>query len=469
MTNKPFIHENFLLQSETAQHLFHDHAKKLPIIDYHCHLNPQEVASDHKFRSITELWLGGDHYKWRALRTNGVAEKFITGDASDWDKFQKWAETMPYCMRNPLYHWTHLELKTCFGIDKVLNPQTAREIYDECNEKLASPEFSARNLMLHYNVEAVCTTDDPVDSLEYHNQIRESGFKVKVLPTWRPDMAMTVENPAAYREYIDKLAKVSGVSINCFDDIVKALLVRHKYFEEQGCRLSDHGMEEFYADDFTASELDAIFAKVYGGTALTDQEIRKFKSAMMLEFGKMDADTGWTQQFHYGVIRNQNTKMFNLIGKDTGFDSMAQVMTAKSMNRYLDRLNSMDKLTKTIIYNLNPSDFEMVGTTIGNFQDGSVPGKIQLGAGWWFLDQKNGMEQQMQVLSMLGLLSRFVGMLTDSRSFVSYARHEYFRRILCNLIGNDVVNGEIPSSEMPRIEQMIEDISYFNAKKFFNF
>ena len=469
MTNKPFIHENFLLQSETAQHLFHDHAKKLPIIDYHCHLNPQEVASDHKFRSITELWLGGDHYKWRALRTNGVAEKFITGDASDWDKFQKWAETMPYCMRNPLYHWTHLELKTCFGIDKVLNPQTAREIYDECNEKLASPEFSARNLMLHYNVEAVCTTDDPVDSLEYHKQIRESGFKVKVLPTWRPDMAMTVENPTAYREYIDKLAKVSGVSINCFDDIVKALLVRHKYFEEQGCRLSDHGMEEFYADDFTASELDAIFAKVYGGTALTDQEIRKFKSAMMLEFGKMDADTGWTQQFHYGVIRNQNTKMFNLIGKDTGFDSMAQVMTAKSMNRYLDRLNSMDKLTKTIIYNLNPSDFEMVGTTIGNFQDGNVPGKIQLGAGWWFLDQKNGMEQQMQVLSMLGLLSRFVGMLTDSRSFVSYARHEYFRRILCNLIGNDVVNGEIPSSEMPRIEQMIEDISYFNAKKFFNF
>ena len=469
MTDKTFIHENFLLQSETAQHLFHDHAKKLPIIDYHCHLNPQEVASDHKFRSITELWLGGDHYKWRALRTNGVAEKFITGDASDWDKFQKWAETMPYCMRNPLYHWTHLELKTCFGIDKVLNPQTAKEIYDECNEKLASPEFSARNLMLHYNVEAVCTTDDPVDSLEYHKQIRESGFKVKVLPTWRPDMAMTVENPAAYRDYIDKLAKVSGVSINCFDDIVKALLVRHKYFEEQGCRLSDHGMEEFYADDFTAKELDEIFSKVYGGTALNDAEIRKFKSAMMLEFGKMDADTGWTQQFHYGVIRNQNTKMFNLIGKDTGFDSMAQVMTAKSMNRYLDRLNSMDKLTKTIIYNLNPSDFEMVGTTIGNFQDGSVPGKIQLGAGWWFLDQKNGMEQQMQVLSMLGLLSRFVGMLTDSRSFVSYARHEYFRRILCNLIGNDVVNGEIPASEMPRIEQMIEDISYYNAKKFFNF
>jgi len=466
---KPFIHENFLLQNETAVHLFHDHAKKLPIIDYHCHLSPQEVAQDHKFRSITELWLGGDHYKWRALRTNGVAEKYITGDASDWEKFQKWAETMPYCMRNPLYHWTHLELKTCFGIDKVLNPQTAKEIYDECNEKLASPEFSARNLMLHYNVEAVCTTDDPVDSLEYHKQVRESGFKVKVLPTWRPDMAMTVENPVAYREYIDKLAKVSGVSISCFDDIIKALLIRHKYFEQMGCRLSDHGMEEFYAEDFTPTELDAIFSKVYGGKNLTDLEIRKFKSAMLIEFGKMDADTGWTQQFHYGVIRNQNTKMFKLIGKDTGFDSMSQVMTAKAMNRYLDRLNSMDKLTKTIIYNLNPSDFEMVGTTIGNFQDGSVPGKIQLGAGWWFLDQKNGMEQQMQVLSMLGLLSRFVGMLTDSRSFVSYARHEYFRRILCNLIGNDIEKGEIPASEMPRIEQMIEDISYYNAKKFFNF
>ena len=469
MTNKPFIHENFLLQNKTAEHLFHDHAGKLPVIDYHCHLNPQEVAEDHRFRSITELWLGGDHYKWRALRTNGVAEKYITGDASDWDKFLKWAETMPYCMRNPLYHWTHLELKTCFGIDKVLNPQTAKEIYDECNEKLASPEFSARNLMLHYNVEAVCTTDDPVDSLEYHKQVKESGFKVKVLPTWRPDMAMTVENPAAYREYIDKLAKVSGVSINCFDDIVKALLVRHKYFGQMGCRLSDHGMEEFYAEDFTPSELDTIFSKVYGGTVLTDLEIRKFKSAMLIEFGKMDADTGWTQQFHYGVIRNQNTKMFNLVGKDTGFDSMSQVLTAKAMNRYLDRLNSMDKLTKTIIYNLNPSDFEMVGTTIGNFQDGSVPGKMQLGAGWWFLDQKNGMEQQMQVLSMLGLLSRFVGMLTDSRSFVSYARHEYFRRILCNLIGNDVEKGEIPASEMPRIEQMVEDISYYNAKNFFRF
>lgn len=466
---KPFIHEDFLLQSDTARHLYHDHAKSLPIIDYHCHLNPQEVAEDHRFRSITELWLGGDHYKWRALRTNGIDEKYITGNASDWEKFRKWAETMPYCMRNPLYHWTHLELKTAFGIDKVLNPDTAKEIYDECNEKLQSPEFSARNLMLKYGVEAVCTTDDPVDSLEFHKQIKDSGFKVKVLPTWRPDMAMAVENPQAYSQYIDRLSAVSGVQIKCFDDIIKALLVRHKYFESMGCRLSDHGFEEFLADDFTPAELDAIFNKVYGGAALNDSEMRKFKSAMMLEFGKMDADTGWTQQFHYGVIRNQNTKMFGAIGKDTGFDSMSQVITAKAMNRYFDRLNSMDKLTKTIVYNLNPTDFEMVATTIGNFQDGSVPGKMQLGAGWWFLDQKNGMEQQMNALSMLGLLSRFVGMLTDSRSFVSYARHEYFRRILCNLLANDVEKGELPASEMPRIEQMVEDISYYNAKNFFKF
>lgn len=466
---QPFIHNNFLLQSKTAEHLYHDHAKSLPIIDYHCHLNPKMVAQDHKFRSITELWLSEDHYKWRALRANGVSEQFITGNASDWDKFQKWSEAMPYCMRNPLYHWSHLELKTAFGIEKILKPETAREIWDECNEKLASPEYSARNLMLRYNVETVCTTDDPIDSLEYHKQIRDSHFKVKVLPTWRPDMAMTVDDPTKFHDYIDRLAQVSGVEIGCFDDIIRALLVRHKYFEQMGCRLSDHGFEEFYADDFNHSELDAIFCKVYGGTQLSTSEIRKFKSAMLIEFGKMDSDTGWTQQFHYGVIRDNNTKLFNQFGKDAGCDSIAQSHSARAMNRFLDSLNSMDKLTKTIIYNLNPADFEMTATTIGNFQDGSIPGKMQLGAGWWFLDQKNGMEQQMQVVSMLGLLSRFVGMLTDSRSFVSYARHDYFRRILCNLLANDVERGELPSSEMSDIEQMVENISYYNAREFFKF
>lgn len=466
---KPFIHEDFLLQSETAKHLYHNFAKSLPIIDYHCHLDPKMVAEDHQFSSITELWLGGDHYKWRALRANGVAEKYITGDASDWEKFQKWAETIPYAMRNPLYHWTHLELKTCFGIDKVLNPDTAKEIFDECNAKLQLPEYSAKNLMRRYKVEVVCTTDDPIDSLEYHKQIKESGFEIKVLPTWRPDKAMAVESAAAFKTYIDTLSNVSGIRINSFKEIIDALLIRHKYFEELGCRLSDHGMEEFYAEDYTEAEIEAIFSKVYGGTELNEAEIKKFKSAMLVEFGKMDADTGWTQQFHYGVIRNNNTKMFKAIGPDTGFDSISQVITAKNMVKYFDTLNSMDKLTKTIIYNLNPSDNTMLATMIGNFQDGSVPGKMQFGAGWWFLDQKDGMEQQMNALSLQGLLSRFVGMLTDSRSFVSYARHEYFRRIMCNLIATDVEKGEIPASEMSRIEQMVADISYYNAKNYFNF
>ncbi|MCQ2083699.1 MAG: glucuronate isomerase [Bacteroidaceae bacterium] len=469
MTDTPFIHKDFLLQTETAKELYHNHAEGLPIIDYHCHLDPKQVAQDKRFRSITELWLGEDHYKWRAMRANGIPEQFVTGNADDWDKFEKWAETMPYCMRNPLYHWTHLELKTAFGIDKVLSPATAKEIYDECNEKLQSPEFSARQLMLRYGVETVCTTDDPADSLEYHKQIKADGFKVKVLPTWRPDMAMAVENQQSYSEYIGKLSKASGIQIKCFDDIVKALKIRHKFFEQAGCRLSDHGMEEFYAEDFTSAQLDEIFSKTMNGHALSDLEIRRFKSAMMLEFSKMDAETGWAQQFHYSVIRNQNSKMFKMVGKDTGFDSMTQVHTAKAMNRFFDKLNSMGMLTKTIVYNLNPADFEVLATTLGNFQDGITPGKMQLGAGWWFLDQKDGMEQQMNVLSTQGLLSRFVGMLTDSRSFVSYARHEYFRRILCNLIGRDVENGELPASEMQRIGQMVEDISYFNAKSYFNF
>lgn len=466
---KPFIHEDFLLQSETAKHLFHDHAKNLPIIDYHCHLVPKMVADDHKFRSITELWLGGDHYKWRGMRANGVPEKYITGDASDWEKFQKWAETVPYTLRNPLYHWTHLELKTCFGIEKTLNPDTAREIYDQCNEMLAKPEFSARNLMRHYNVEAVCTTDDPVDSLEYHIATRESGFEIKVLPTWRPDKAMGVENPAAYRQYIEQLSQVSGVSISSFNDLIDALQVRHDFFEKQGCRLSDHGLEKFYAEDYTDAEIASIFNKVYGGHELTELEIDKFRSAMMIEFGRMDAESDWAQQFHFGPIRNNNTKMFKLIGPDTGFDSMTDTLTAPSMAKYLDRLNSMDKLAKTIVYNLNPCFNELVATMVANFQDDSVPGKMQFGAGWWFLDQKDGMEKQMNTLSLQGLLSRFVGMLTDSRSFVSYPRHEYFRRIMCNLIARDIESGEIPSSEMKRVEQMVEDISYYNAKNYFKF
>ena len=462
--------ENFLLQTKTAQELYHEHAAKMPIIDYHCHLVPKMVADDHKFRSLTEIWLGGDHYKWRAMRTNGVDERFCTGtDTSDWEKFEKWAETVPYTMRNPLYHWTHLELKTAFGINKILNKDTAREISDECNEKLAMPEYSARGMMTRYNVEAVCTTDDPIDSLEYHIATRNSGFATKMLPTWRPDKAMAVEVPADFRAYIEKLAEVSGVTINTFDDVVAALKVRHDFFASLGCKLSDHGIEEFYAEDYTDAEIKAIFNKVYGGAELTKEEILKFKSAMLVVFAEMDHEKGWTQQFHYGAIRNNNTRMFEKLGPDTGFDSIGEFNTAKAMSKFLNRLDYNDKLTKTILYNLNPCANEVIATMLGNFQDGKIAGKIQFGSGWWFLDQKDGMEKQMNALSVLGLLSRFVGMLTDSRSFMSYPRHEYFRRTLCNLVGRDVENGELPASEMKFIGQMIEDISYNNAKNFFQF
>lgn len=468
---KDFMDDDFLLQNETARMLYHGHAAKLPIIDYHCHLVPQMVADDYKFRSLTEIWLGGDHYKWRALRANGVAEEYITGkETSDWEKFEKWAETVPYTLRNPLYHWTHLELKTAFGINKILNKDTAREIYDECNDKLQNdPTYTARGMMRRYNVEAVCTTDDPVDSLEWHKKTRESGFEIKMLPTWRPDKAMAVEKTGLFRDYVDKLSEVSGVSISRFADLIDALQRRHDFFAENGCKLSDHGLPEFYADDYTDAEIETIFGKAYSGKALTPEEISKFKSCMFQRCAEMDYESGWTQQFHYGPMRDNNSKMFRLVGPDTGFDSIGQAVTAESLARFLDRLASEDKLAKTILYNLNPADNEMIATMTGNFQDGSIPGKIQWGSGWWFLDQKKGIENQLNTLSVLGLLSRFVGMLTDSRSFLSYPRHEYFRRILCNLIGKDVENGEMPVAEMERICQMVEDISYYNAKKYFEF
>ena len=467
---KFFMDENFLLETNTAQDLYHNHAAKMPIIDYHCHLVPKMVADDHRFKTLTEIWLGGDHYKWRAMRTNGIDEQYITGvETSDWEKFEKWAETVPYTMRNPLYHWTHLELKTAFGINKLLSPQTAKEIYDECNEKLASPGFTARGLMRRYMVEVVCTTDDPIDTLEHHIRTRDSGFEIKMLPTWRPDKAMAVESPDIFCAYIDKLAEASSVAIASFDDMIEALHKRHQFFETQGCKLSDHGIEEFYADDYTEAEIKTIFNKVCGGTTLTNGEILKFKSAMMIVFGEMDAEAGWTQQFHYGTIRNNNTRMFNLIGPDTGFDSIGEFSAAKMMAKYFDKLNSAGKLARTILYNINPCANEMIATMIGNFQDGTVAGKMQFGSGWWFLDQKDGMEKQMNALSVLGLLSRFVGMLTDSRSFLSYPRHEYFRRTLCNLIGKDIESGQLPASELDFIGQMVENISYNNAKKFFDF
>jgi glucuronate isomerase len=467
---KKFLDDNFLLETATAERLYHQHAAKMPIADYHCHLNPEFIAKDRKFDNLGQIWLEGDHYKWRAMRTNGVDERFCTGnDTSDWEKFEKWAETVPYAMRNPLYHWTHLELKAAFGVEKLLSPDTAKEIFDECTAKLRTPEYSARGLMKKFNVKVVCTTDDPVDSLEHHLALRREGFEVQVLPTWRPDKAMAVESPAAFRAYVEQLAQVSGVAIGRYADLVCALRRRHDFFAQAGCKLSDHGIEEFYAAGYTQSEVDAVFSKVYSGKELSGEEVLKFKSAMLVEFAVMDWEKGWAQQFHYGALRNNNTRLLNLLGPDTGFDSIGDFTVAKSMSMFLNRLDAMNKLAKTILYNLNPRDNDLVATMIGNFQDGSVAGKIQLGSSWWFLDQKAGMEAQMNSLSLLGLLSRFVGMLTDSRSFLSYPRHEYFRRILCNLIGRDVEKGELPESELPFLGQMVENISYNNAKNYFEF
>lgn len=467
---KKFIHKNFLLQTDAAKELYHEHAKKQPIIDYHCHLKPADIAHDRKFDNLGQIWLEGDHYKWRAMRTNGIDERFITGkETTDWEKFEKWAETVPYTMRNPLYHWTHLELKTAFDVEDLLSPETAKKIFDTCTEKLRTPEFSARGLMKKYRVETVCTTDDPADSLEHHIALKNEGFSIKVLPTWRPDKAMAVENPAEFRAYVEKLSEISGVTIHKFNDLIESLRNRHDFFASIGCKLSDHGVEEFYAEPYTRIEIESIFDKVYGGKQLSKEEILKFKSAMLYEGAVMDWEKGWTQQFHYGAIRNNNTRLFNQLGPDTGFDSIGDFTVAKSMSRFFDQLDKDNKLAKTIIYNLNPKDNDMVATMIGNFQDGTVAGKIQFGSGWWFLDQKTGMEAQMNSLSNLGLLSRFVGMLTDSRSFLSYPRHEYFRRILCNLLGNDIENGLLPASEMKFIGEMVENISYNNAKNFFNF
>lgn len=464
---RTFLDADFLLYSDTARTLYHEHAAKMPIIDYHCHLVPQMIADNYQFADLTEIWLGGDHYKWRAMRANGIPEEYITGDKPSYEKFEKWAETMPYAMRNPLYHWTHLELSRVFGIDKVLNPSTARELYEECTAKLRTPEYRSRAIMERMNVELVCTTDDPADSLEYHIAIRESGFKVKVLPTWRPDKAMTIGNAEAYNNYLGLLEKAADMNILTYSDLLAALEKRHKFFEEQGCGLSDHGLTTFCADPYTDAEINAIFAKVRSGKNPTEVEDRKFRSAMLYDLAVMDARAGWVQQFHIGAIRNNNTKMLRRLGPDTGFDAIGDYEVATAMNRLLDRLNSDGMLAKTILYNLNPRDNELMVTNAYNFNDGSVAGKMQYGSGWWFLDQIDGMEKQMNALSALGLLSRFVGMLTDSRSFLSYPRHEYFRRILCNILGKEVENGELPASELPFIRKMVENISYYNAKHYF--
>jgi glucuronate isomerase len=461
------LDENFLLKTKTAQQLYHEFAKGMPIIDYHCHLPPDQIANDIKFQSLTHAWLYGDHYKWRAMRTNGVEEIYCTGNASDADKFKKWAETVPYTVRNPLYHWTHLELQRYFGIYDTLNPDTARKIYDECTSKLQTSEYSVRNLLRKMNVKVVCTTDDPVDSLEHHKQLKKVEFEIPILPAFRPDNAMNVADPQKFIAYTKKLEAVTNIAISSFDDFLYALQNRHDFFASMGCTVSDHGLEEIYAEDFTGSEIDAIFNKVHGGKVLNDAEQRKFKSAMLIHFAEWDWEKGWVQQFHLGALRNNNTRMMQQLGPDTGWDSIGDFSQARPLAKFLDKLDINNKLAKTVLYNLNPADNEMMATMIGNFNDGSTVGKIQWGSGWWFLDQKDGMTKQINTLSNMGLLSRFIGMLTDSRSFLSFPRHEYFRRILCDLFGDEIENGELPN-DVNWIGKIIQDICFNNNKNYFN-
>lgn len=465
---KTFMDDNFLLDTKSAELLYHEYAATMPIIDYHNHLIPQQVAENISFENITQVWLYGDHYKWRAMRTNGVPEKFITGDATDEEKFLKWAETVPYTLRNPLYHWTHLELKRYFGIENLLDATTANEVYKNCNRLLQLPENNVQGLLHKMNVEIICTTDDPVDTLEYHRAMKQSGAALKMYPAFRPDKAMAVEDTVTFNKYLSALEKASGISISRYDDYLSALKNRHDFFAENGCKVSDHGLEEIYADDYTGNEIEQIFNKVRSGNSLSISETRKFKSAMLYELALLDHEKNWVQQYHLGALRNNNSRMMQLLGPDTGWDSIGDFSHAKSLAKFLNRLDSNNRLAKTILYNLNPSDNELMATMIGNFNDGSVAGKIQWGSAWWFLDQKHGMTEQINTLSNMGLLSRFVGMLTDSRSFLSFPRHEYFRRLLCNLFGSEIESGELPN-DTQWIGKIIRDICYYNAKNYFPF
>jgi len=463
---KLFMGEDFLLQTKTAELLYNEYAKQMPIIDYHCHLSPQQIAEDIKFENITQAWLYGDHYKWRAMRTSGVDESYCTGNKSDYEKFEKWAATVPYTMRNPLYHWTHLELKRYFGIEEILNANTAKLVYDNASAQIQTDSFSIKNLIRKMNVKVICTTDDPIDSLEYHKTLAESGFEVKIKPAFRPDKAMEVASAANFVAYVKKLEAVTNLAVSTFNDYLFALQNRHDFFASMDCSVSDHGLEEIYVEDFTGQEIETIFTKVYGGKELNLLEQRKFKSCMLLHFAEWDWEKGWVQQYHLGALRNNNSRMLSKLGPDTGWDSIGDFSQAAALAKFLNKLDSEDKLAKTILYNLNPADNELMASMIGNFNDGSVAGKIQFGSGWWFLDQKDGIIKQLNALSNMGLVSRFVGMLTDSRSFLSFPRHEYFRRILCNLFGDEIENGELPN-DTKWVGQIIQDICYNNANDYF--
>jgi glucuronate isomerase len=464
---KPFLDENFLLQNKTAEKLYHDFAKHMPVIDYHCHLPQTQIASNHQFQNLTQAWLYGDHYKWRAMRTNGVDESFCTGDKPDYEKFEQWAKTVPYTLRNPLYHWTHLELQRYFDVNDILSGDTAKNIYETCSAKLRTPEFSVRSLLHKMNVVTVCTTDDPADDLKDHQALKAEGFDIPVLPAFRPDQAMNVDNAANFKKYVGRIEKAANVSITNLDSYLAALKSRHDYFAANGCSVSDHGLEEIYAEDYTEAEIKQLFDKVIGGTELTLQERRVFKSAMLVYFAEWDWQRGWVQQYHLGALRNNNLRRMRDLGPDTGWDSIGDFSQGRALAKFLGRLDDQDKLAKTILYNLNPADNELMATMIGNFNDGSIAGKVQFGSGWWFLDQKDGMTKQINALSNMGLLSKFVGMLTDSRSFLSFPRHEYFRRILCNLFGTEVESGELPN-DVQWIGKVVQDICYNNARQYFN-
>jgi len=463
---RQFLDENFLLQNETAKKLYHDFAKQMPVIDYHCHLPVQQIADDINFENLTQIWLDGDHYKWRAMRTNGIDESFITGNKVDYEKFEKWAETVAYTLRNPLYHWTHLELQRYFGIHDLLNERTCENIYDVCSKKLQTKEYSIRNLLRKMNVEVVCTTDDPIDTLEHHKKIKDDEFEIKILPAFRPDKAMNVDDVGEFISYVRKLEKVSDVNITSHQFYLDALKQRHDFFATMGCSVSDHGLEQLYAEEYTDQEINAIFIKILNGKELSVSERNKFKSAMLHVFAIWDYEKGWVQQYHVGALRNNNGRMLELYGSDGGYDSIGDFSQAKSLSKFLNRLDSTNQLTKTILYNLNPADNELMATMTGNFNDGTFPGKIQFGAAWWFLDQKDGMIKQLNALSNMGLISRFVGMLTDSRSFLSYPRHEYFRRILCSLFGEEMENGELPN-DIEWTGKIVKSICYYNAKNYF--
>ncbi len=462
---KSFIHDDFLLQTDAARDLYHNFAKAEPIFDYHCHLPPAQIADNHRFADLAEIWLGGDHYKWRAMRANGVDERVCTGDASPWEKHAAWCEAVPYTLRNPLYHWSHLELKRYFGIDLVINSSTAKEIWERANAKLSS--MRVHDILAANKVAVICTTDDPADPLETHERIRQTGIKTRVYPAFRPDKAFIVHQPAAFDHYLEKLAGVAGVgSIKTFDDFLAALKKRHDDFHAFGCRLSDHGMDTVFAEPGTAAGVRAIFEAARHGRAATPAELAQFSSFLMVELGRWDAARGWTKQLHLGALRSANTRLLKKLGPDTGFDSIGDFPQARALARYLDTLDSTGELPRTIVYNVNPADNYVFSTMIGNFQDGTVPGKMQFGSGWWFLDQKEAMEWQMNALSNNGLLSRFVGMLTDSRSFLSYTRHEYFRRVLCNLLGAEIERGELPA-DRELVGSMVKNICFANARAYF--